>query len=74
MATSLHNSIICIQDDRIRDLCKRVDKLEERVDTVKEDLATIKQFQVKLLWGMIGVLLTSGGTMLLLILKLKGVG
>jgi tetrahydromethanopterin S-methyltransferase subunit G len=57
----------CLQDERIRELTKRVDKLEERVDTMKEDLNLIKK-------GIIGVLLTSTGTLILLLLKLKGVG
>ena len=64
----------CQQDERIRNLTARVDKLEERMDTVKDDLKAIKDFQTKLLIAIIGVLLTSGGTLILLLLKLKGVG
>lgn len=64
----------CLQDERIRELSKRLDKLEERVDTMKEDLKEIKSQNNKLLWGVIGVLLTSAGTLALLILKMKGIG
>ena len=64
----------CIQDERIRNLTTRIDKLEERTDTTKEDLKDIKAFQGRLMWGIIGALLSSTGTLLILIFKLKGVG
>lgn len=64
----------CIQDERIRDLTKRIDKLEERTDTMKDDLKDIKAFQSKLMWAMIGALISSTGTLITLLLKVKGVG
>ena len=64
----------CTQDVLIRLLTSRVDRLEVMSETYQKDLAEIKKFQGKLLWGMIGVLLTSSGTLLLLIFKMKGVG
>ena len=63
----------CLQDERIRDMSIKVTKLEEKVDTTKDDVKDIKVTQNKLLWGIIGVLLTSSGTLFTLILKLKGV-
>lgn len=64
----------CIQDERIRNLTARVVKLEERIDTLKDDIKIIKEFQTKLLWAIIGVLITSSGTLILLLLKVKGLG
>lgn len=64
----------CMQDERIREISKKVDKLEERVDTMREDLKEIKEIQNKLLWGIIVVLLTSISTLFTVVLKLKGVG
>ena len=63
----------CLQDERIREISQKLIKLEERVDTMKDDLKDIKNTQNKLLWGVISVLLTSSGTLLTVILNLKGV-
>ena len=75
----------CQQDDLIRKLTTRVDKLEERMDTVKDDIKYLKDliekfgldnksFQLKVLFGTIAILLTSCGTLLVLLLKVKGLG
>ena len=63
----------CLQDERIREISQKLNKLEERVDTMKDDLKDIKSTQNKLLWGVISVLLTSSGTLFTVILNLKGV-
>ena len=57
----------CVQDERIRDLQKRVDKLEERSDNTKEVLTEIKAFRAKLMWTIIG---SMGVTILNLIVLL----
>lgn len=64
----------CLQDERIRNLTARMDKIEERVDTTKDDLKAIKAFQMKLMWAMVGAFASSTGTLFLMIFKMKGVG
>lgn len=58
----------CAQDQRIRDLTERMNKVETKVDNVQKVLD-------KLLWGIFATLLTSVGTLILLVLKFleKGV-
>lgn len=64
----------CTQDERIRNIITRVDKLEEKVDTIKICLKEIKDFQNKLMWVTFGGLVSSVGSLILLILKMKGIG
>jgi chaperonin cofactor prefoldin len=59
------------QDERVRDLTRRVDKLEERVDTIKDDLKTIKHAQDKLLWFIIASLAANIPNLIMLIFQLK---
>ena len=67
----VHN---CTQDERIRDLTARMDRQEERTLNIAGVLADMKTFQNKLLWAMLSASLSSIGTLLLLIAKMKGVG
>jgi len=64
----------CIQDERIRELTARVDKLEEKILNIVETLKDFKDFQKWLIRGMISASLFSCSTLILLIFKLKGVG
>ena len=63
----------CNQDERIRDLTARMDRQEERTLNIVGTLADIKAFQNKLLWGMLTASLSSIGTLLILIAKMKGI-
>jgi hypothetical protein len=53
----------CIQDERIRDLQKRVDKLEVQSDNTREILKKLEDFQTRVTWGLIGLFCTSVGTL-----------
>lgn len=64
----------CTQDERIRDLTARMDRQEERTLNIVGTLKDMKDFQNKLLWGMITASISSIGTLLLLIAKMRGVG
>ena len=63
----------CTQDERIRDLTARMDRQEERTLNIVGTLKDMKDFQNKLLWGMITASISSIGTLLLLIAKMRGV-
>lgn len=43
----------CIQDERIRDLLRRVDKLEANQDNMKESIMEIKRQMDKIIWWII---------------------
>ena len=60
----------CIQDDRIRDLMDRMTRQEEKTDTTEKTLAKIEAFQAKLMWTMFGVLISSIGSLVLLLFQL----
>lgn len=60
----------CLQDERIRDLTARVDKLEEKVTGFTDILRDIKAFQSKLMWTMLAAFASSAGTLLILLLSL----
>ena len=60
----------CIQDQRIRDLTARVDKIEEKQYSTHETIKEIKNFQNKLVWLMLTTLLTSVGSLIMLVFTL----
>lgn len=71
---------ICIQEDLVRIIERRIDKLEDRVESnklliekdvtnVTQLISEVKAFQNKLIWWMISVFGTSILTLLTLILK-----
>jgi hypothetical protein len=57
----------CQQDERIRSLTSRMDKMEV-------NMINSVEFQRKVIWGMVGILFTTVGTLITILLKVKGVG
>ena len=55
----------CLQDERIRLLTSRVDRLETKVENIELTLN-------KLLWGMFGTLATSVVTLLTILVQSRG--
>jgi hypothetical protein len=57
----------CQQDERIRSLTSRIDKMEV-------NMINSVDFQRKVIWGMVGILFTTVGTLITILMKVKGVG
>jgi tetrahydromethanopterin S-methyltransferase subunit G len=55
--------VVCQQDERIRALQQRVDKLEEKTNNIEKLLDKFDKFQEKVTWGLIGLFGTSIGTL-----------
>lgn len=59
----------CLQDERVRELSRRVDKLEEKTDNLKETILDLKSQINKLLWGILGTFASTILTLITILLK-----
>jgi len=57
----------CQQDERIRSLTTKVDKMEVTMENTVD-------FQRKIIWGLISTLMAIAGVTITILLKMKGVG